>query len=328
MVQLCIFMSRSLPSTNLFGKHTQVVVTGGTGFVGRHVVSLLRERGVNHIRIPDHATCDLREYRACRSLVEDADYVIHLAGNVGGIGYNEANPATLFDDNVLMGVHMLRASRDAKVKKFIGIGTVCAYPKFTPVPFREEDVWNGYPEETNAAYGLAKKMLLVQSQAYRKQYGMNCIYLLPANIYGPGDEFDPSSSHVIPALIRSMNEAKQHNKPSVTVWGTGRATREFLFVKDAAQAIVRAAERYDGGEPVNIGSGVEMSIRELADAVAHAVGYTGIIRFDARRPDGQPRRRLDIQKAKHLFGFEAHTSFADGLKETVSWYRRHRKDKI
>lgn len=316
-----------MPRTHIlsrsYWKHAHVVVTGGDGFVGRHVVSLLQEKGVKEILIPNHASYDLREYTQCLSVVRGADCVIHLAGNVGGIGYNEANPATLFDDNVLMGINILRASHDAHVKKFVGIGTVCAYPKFTPVPFREEDLWNGYPEETNAPYGLAKKMLLVQSQAYRKQYGMNCIYLLPANIYGPGDSFDPHSSHVIPALIRSMDEAKHHHAPSMSVWGTGRATREFLFVKDAARAIVLAAERYNGSEPINIGSGVEMSIRELVDAVAHVVGYKGSILFDATRPDGQPRRKLDTQKAKILFGFEATTPFEIGLKETVQWYRKH-----
>ena len=301
-----------------------VVVTGGNGFVGRHVVSLLRKKGVGKLTIPDHTRCDLREYTQCLHAIGGADYVIHLAGNVGGIGYNEANSATLFDDNVLMGVNILRASRDAKVKKFIGIGTVCAYPKFTPVPFREEDLWNGYPEETNAAYGLAKKMLLVQSQAYRKQYGMNCIYLLPANIYGPGDSFDVSSSHVIPALIRQMEEAKRKKKEMVHVWGTGRATREFLYVEDAARAIVLASERYNGGEPVNIGSGYEVSIRELADAIASTVGFTGAIHFNPKKPDGQPRRKLDTQKASALFGFTAVTPFQKGLKETVLWYRKNR----
>lgn len=307
-----------------YWKNTRVVVTGGAGFVGRHLVSQLVNRGAREIIIPDHATCDLREYSQCLTLVKDADIVIHLAGNVGGIGYNEANPATLFDDNVLMGVHMLRASYAANVKKFVGIGTVCAYPKFTPVPFREEDLWNGYPEETNAAYGLAKKMLLVQSQAYRKQYGMNCIYLLPANIYGPGDSFDSSSSHVIPALIREMDEARRKKKRSVYVWGTGRATREFLYVEDAARAIVLASERYNGGEPVNIGSGYEVSIRELVDAIASTVGFTGEIHFNPKKPDGQPRRKLDIQKANTLFGFVAATPFQKGLKETVLWYRKNR----
>lgn len=317
-------MIKTHESSTVFWKHKRVVVTGGTGFVGNHVVSMLRMRRAKEIVIPDHATFDLREYSSCLSLVRKADIVIHLAGNVGGIGYNEANPATLFDDNVLMGVYMLRASHEAKVKKFIGIGTVCAYPKFTPVPFREEDLWSGYPEETNAAYGLAKKMLLVQSQAYRKQYGMNCIYLLPANIYGPGDSFDPSSSHVIPALIREMDEAKRKKKTAVHVWGTGRATREFLYVEDAARAIVLASEQYNGEEPVNIGSGNEVSIRELADAIASVVGFTGEIHFNPKKPDGQPRRRLDTEKANALFGFVAMMPFQKGLKETVRWYRAHR----
>lgn len=317
-------MSNTQSGTKSFWNHQRVVVTGGMGFVGRHVVSRLRKCGAAEIVIPDHKTVDLREYAHCRSLVEHADLVIHLAGNVGGIGYNEANPATLFDDNVLMGLYMLRASYEAKVKKFVGIGTVCAYPKFTPVPFREEDLWSGYPEETNAPYGLAKKMLLVQSQAYRKQYGMNCIYLLPANIYGPGDTFDPSSSHVIPALIRQMDEAKRKGKSVVHVWGTGRATREFLYVEDAARAIILASERYNGNEPVNIGSGDEVSIRELADSIALTIGYSGQIRFDPKKPDGQPRRKLDTTKAATLFGFTAETPFHKGLKETVRWYRSHR----
>lgn len=300
-----------------------VVVTGGAGFVGSHVVSLLQAKGVKEIIVPDHTRYDLRDYTQCCSAVRGADCVIHLAGNVGGIGYNEVHPAQLFDDNVLMGVNILRASHDAHVKKFVGVGTVCAYPKFTPVPFREEDLWSGYPEETNAAYGLAKKMLLVQSQAYRKQYGMNCIYLLPANIYGPGDSFDPTSSHVIPALIRQMDEAKRKRKGVVYVWGTGRATREFLYVEDAARAIILASERYNGNEPVNIGSGDEVSIRELADVIARMVGFTGRIYFDPKKPDGQPRRRLDIQKAQAFFGFQATTSLSQGLVKTIRWYTQN-----
>lgn len=304
-----------------YWKHKRVVVTGGSGFVGSHVVSWLRSATHATIISVRHDTYDLRDFSACEKICSDADIVLHLAGNVGGIGYNQSFPATLFDDNILMGVNMLRAARLAGVKKFVGIGTVCAYPNFTPVPFREEDLWNGYPEETNAAYGLAKKVLLVQSQAYRKQYGMNAIYLLPANIYGPGDSFDPHSSHVIPALIRSMVIAKQKRQRSVSVWGTGRATREFLYVEDAARAIVQATERYNGSEPVNIGSGYEISIRELAETIAEIIGYKGHIQFNIKKPDGQPRRRLDIQKAQKLFGFTATMSFHKGLEQTVAWYR-------
>lgn len=307
-----------------FWRKKRVVVTGGNGFVGAHMVASLRRLPLASVVAPTHDAYDLREYSACHEVCKNADIVIHLAGNVGGIGYNEANPATLFDDNILMGVNILRAARITNVGKFVGIGTVCAYPKFVPIPFREEDLWLGFPEETNAAYGLAKKMLLVQSQAYRKQFGMNAIYVLPANIYGPGDTFDPRSSHVIPALIRSIYLAKQQRHATVSVWGTGRATREFLFVDDAVRAILLATERYNGPEPVNIGSGFEISIRELAETIAEVIGYTGRLLFDSRKPDGQPRRRLDTTKAREYFGFTAKTPFRKGLEQTIDWYRKNR----
>jgi GDP-L-fucose synthase len=252
------------------------------------------------------------------------DVVIHLAARVGGIGANRAHPADFFYDNLMMGAQLMHESWRAGIDKFVAVGTVCAYPKHTPVPFRESDLWDGYPEETNAPYGLAKKMLLVQAQAYRAQYGFNAIYLLPVNLYGPGDNFDPADSHVIPALIRKIVEAKERNVPAVDVWGTGRATREFLYVGDAARGIVSAAERYDGSEPVNIGSGMEISIRELAGLIARIVGYDGQLAFDSTKPDGQPRRCLDTSRAEEWFGFRAETEFASGLQHTVEWYLANR----
>jgi GDP-L-fucose synthase len=250
--------------------------------------------------------------------------VIHLAAQVGGIGFNQEHPAELFYNNAIMGIELMEAARKANVKKFVIAGTICAYPKFTPVPFREEELWNGYPEETNAPFGLAKRMLLVQAQAYRQQYGFNAIYLLPVNLYGPGDEFDPRSSHVIPALIRNMVEARDANKPTVQVWGTGKATREFCFVRDTAKAIVLATEHYDGAEPVNIGSGQEISIKDLAETIKKVVGYTGELAWDHSKPDGQPRRCLDVNRAKEGFGFTAETPFEQGLKETVEWFEKNR----
>lgn len=307
-----------------FWKDKRVVVTGGKGFVGSHVVSRLTKYCPKNIMVTDHALHDLRTYSDCRTVCTGADIIVHLAGNVGGIEHNRSYPATIFDDNILMGVYMHQAAHACKVAKFVSIGSVCAYPKCAPIPFREEDLWNGYPEETNAAYGLAKKALLVLSQAYRKQYGMNAIYLLPTNIYGPGDSFDPRSSHVIPALIRLFDRAKQKRSTSVSVWGTGRATRDFLYVEDAAEAIVLAAERYNDGKPINIGSGNEISIRELAETVAKKIGYTGKILFNASKPDGQPRRRLDTTRARELFGFTATTPFHTGIEQTISWYQLHR----
>lgn len=302
----------------------RVLVAGGGGFLGTHVVKVLKKRGVKeeNIIIPRAKDYDLREKEVAQKVVKGIDVVIHLAANVGGIGYNQENPGSLFYDNLVMGVHLMEEARLAGVKKFVGIGTVCAYPKFTPIPFMEEDLWNGYPEETNAPYGLAKKMLLVQAQAYRQQYNFNAIYLLPVNLYGPGDNFDPKSSHVIPALIRKFIEAKDAKKPEVVVWGTGKATREFLYVEDAAEAIVLAAEKYDKPDPINIGSSFEISIRELVTLIQNIVGYEGEIVWDTSKPDGQPRRKLDVKKAEKEFGFLSKTSFEEGLKKTIEWYKK------
>jgi GDP-L-fucose synthase len=301
----------------------RVVVTGGSGFLGRRVVARLGSRGCKSITVPRSREYDLRERSAVQRLYRDAkpDLVIHLAAVVGGIGANRAHPGRFFYDNVIMGIETLEQARVAAVAKYVGVGTICSYPKITPVPFHEDDLWNGYPEETNAPYGIAKKMLLVQSQAYRAEYGFNAIHLLPVNLYGPGDNFDPESSHVIPALIRKMTEAIASGAAEVTLWGDGTPTREFLYVDDAAEAIVLACERYDGAQPVNIGSGKEIRIAELAREVARAVGFTGAIRWDATKPNGQPRRSLDTARAHQEFGFRAHTPFADGLRDTVAWYR-------
>ena len=306
----------------------RVVVTGGAGFLGRHVVAQLQTAGCRHVIVPRSREVDLRREAAVHSLLarERPQVVIHLAAVVGGIGANRAMPGTLFHDNLLMGAHVVEASRQTGVEKLIAVGTVCSYPKYTPVPFREDDLWSGYPEETNAPYGLAKKMLLVQLDAYRCQYGFNGVNLLLVNLYGPGDTDDPTRSHVIPALIRKCAEAERRGDRVVDVWGTGAATREFLYVEDGARAIRLATERLDVSEPVNVGSGTEISIAELARTIADRVGFTGEIRFDPREPDGQPRRRLDVQRAKALFGFEAMVGFADGLDRTVAWYLQHRRD--
>ncbi|TSC77196.1 MAG: GDP-L-fucose synthase [Parcubacteria group bacterium Gr01-1014_31] len=309
-----------------FWKDKKILVTGASGFVGRHLVAALHERGVGEQRLslPRRDEHDLRRWDDCRAAVKGIGLVIHLAANVGGIGKNREQPGALFYDNLIMGTQLMEAARQENVGKFVAIGTVCAYPKFTPVPFREDDLWNGYPEETNAPYGLAKKMLLVQAQAYRQQYGFNAIYLLPVNLYGPGDNFDPQSSHVIPALIRKMVEAAEQKKPTVPIWGTGSASREFLYVKDAAEGILLAAERYNGADPVNLGSGREITIKELIGLIAREVGYDGQMVWDASKPDGQPRRCLDTSRAAREFGFTASTEFKDGLRETVAWYRAHR----
>lgn len=303
-----------------FWKNKRVVVTGGAGFLGSHLVELIESLGAKEVFVPRSKEYDLREKNVCAQVVKGADIVIHLAANVGGIGYNLEFPGTLFYDNLLMGVHLMEEARRAGVKKFVAIGTICAYPKYTPVPFKEEDLWNGYPEETNAPYGLAKKMMLVQSTAYRSQYDFNSIFLLPVNLYGPRDNFDPKSSHVIPALIKKFVEAKRAGADEVVVWGTGKPTREFLFVEDAARAIVLATEKYDSSEPVNIGASFEISIKDLAETIKEATGYKGKIVFDSSKPDGQPRRKLDVSRAKNEFGFESEVKFAEGLKKTVEWY--------
>jgi GDP-L-fucose synthase len=301
----------------------RVVVTGGSGFLGSRLVAKLRKFGPAEIFIPRRATCNLVEQANVSRLFEETrpDIVIHLAGHVGGIGANRRNAGSFFYDNLMMGVQLIEYARRFQVGKFVAIGTICSYPKFTPVPFKEEDLWNGYPEETNAPYGLAKKMLLVQSQAYRTQYGFNSIFLLPVNLYGPGDNFDPESSHVIPAVIRKCVEAVQDGKPSIELWGTGAATREFLHVDDAANGILLAAERYNGAEPVNLGAGMEISIRDLTNRIAEYCNFHGELIWDSTKPDGQPRRSLDTAKAEQLFGFKAKIPFNDGLRETIEWYK-------
>jgi GDP-L-fucose synthase len=300
----------------------RVVVTGGAGFLGRHIVAHLRAVGCREIFIPRRADYDLRHMANIQRLYAEArpHVVIHAAGHVGGIGANRAHPAEFFYDNLMMGVQLLHEAWRTGVEKFVAIGTVCAYPKFTPVPFREDDLWNGYPEETNAPYGLAKKMLLVQSQAYRQQYGFNSIFLLPVNLYGPGDNFDPESSHVIPALIRKCVEARARGDAEIVVWGDGSPTREFLYVEDAAEGIVLATERYDSSEPVNLGSAFEISIKDLVHTIAEATGFTGRVVWDTTKPNGQPRRKLDTLRAEQAFGFRSRTRFADGLRKTVEWY--------
>ena len=300
----------------------QVMVTGGGGFLGQAIVRRVEAGGADSIFVPRSRDYDLRTRDGIdRALAYGRpQLVIHAAAVVGGIGANRDNPGRFFYENAIMGVQMMEQSRLAGVEKFVTIGTVCAYPKFTPVPFREEGLWNGYPEETNAPYGLAKRMLLVQGQAYRQQYGFNAIYLLPVNLYGPGDNFDPASSHVIPALIRKCVDAVESGADHVDVWGTGRASREFLYVDDAAEGIVLAAERYDDPEPVNLGTGQEITIRELVELIARTTGFKGEIRWDPTKPDGQPRRALDTSRAREAFEFEASTSFEAGLRRTVAWY--------
>jgi len=306
-----------------FWANQSVIVTGGAGFVGRYVVDALKNRGARQVFVVRSADYDLRDEAAVRRLYADvpATMVIHLAAVVGGIGANRQHPGSFFYDNMMMGALLLEHARRANIAKFVAVGTICAYPKFTPVPFREEDLWSGYPEETNAPYGLAKKMMLVQSQAYRAEYGFNSIYLLPTNLYGPGDNFDPRTSHVIPAIIRKCFEAIQRGDKVIEIWGDGSPTREFLYVRDCAEGIVLAAERYNDSEPVNLGSGYEISIKELATLIAELTGFKGELRFDPSKPNGQPRRQLDVSRGEKWFGFRAKTHFREGLTELVQWYK-------
>jgi GDP-L-fucose synthase len=311
-----------------FWSDKKILITGGAGFFGSQVVRQLLEKGADreNILVPRSKEIDLRRWENCVRVVKNRDMVIHLAAKVGGIGYNQAYPADLFYDNAIMGIQLMEAARQENVGKYVVAGTICAYPKFTPVPFREENLWEGYPEETNAPYGLAKKMLLVQSQAYRAQYGFNSIYLLPVNLYGPGDNFNPESSHVIPALIKKFTEAKQNRDPFVEVWGTGAASREFLYVEDAARGLVLAAERYNKPDPVNLGSGMEITIRDLVVLINELTGYEGEIHWDTTKPDGQPKRCLDVSRAKREFGFEAAMPFREGLQRTIVWYDEYQSE--
>ena len=341
---------------NKFWQNKRVIITGGAGFLGSYITRKLIERGAGDILIPRIEQYDLSRYQDISLLLDDAMLpaaerpehllpvsapgykpfpdsnlpasgviILHLAARVGGIGANREHPAEFFYDNLVMGVELMHQAWQRGIGKFVALGTVCAYPKFTPVPFQEDDLWNGYPEETNAPYGLAKKMLLVQAQAYRQQYGFNAIYLLPVNLYGPGDNFNPASSHVIPALIRKCLEAVESGQEELVVWGDGSPTREFLYVDDAAEGILLAAERYDGDLPINLGSGREISIKELAELIAQLTGFQGKITWDTSKPNGQPRRALDTSRAEHLFGFRAQTSFVEGLQSTIDWYRQNRK---
>jgi GDP-L-fucose synthase len=309
-----------------FWSDKRVVVTGGAGFLGSVVVALLRARGCSKIVVPRSRDYDLVEMSAVKRLYDDAapDLVIHLAARVGGIGANQANAGKFFYDNLMMGTQLMEVGRQRGLRKFVALATICAYPKFTPVPFKEDDLWGGYPEETNAAYGLAKKMLLVQSQAYRQQYGFNSIVLFPVNLYGPGDNFDLNTAHVIPALIRKCYEAKHARGSTIVLWGDGSPSREFLYVEDAAEGIVRAAEAYNESLPVNLGTGEEITIRNLAAMIAAEIGFAGRIEWDTSKPNGQPRRCLDVSRAKQLFGFQAKHSLQDGLKKTIQWFHANR----
>ena len=303
-------------------KNKRITITGGKGFLGKHLIKAFRNHGHENIVVADLPDYNLIDLGDVRRLYEETkpDIVVHLAAKVGGIGFNRENPGSLFYDNIMMGVQLIHEGYLRKIDKFVALGTICAYPKFTPVPFREDDLWNGYPEETNAPYGLAKKMMLVQSQAYRQQYGFNSIFLLPVNLYGPGDSFDPSSSHVIPALIKKCVDARIRGEKEIIVWGSGKATREFFYVEDAAEAIVLATEKYNKSEPVNIGAGFEISIRDLVELIVELTGFQGRIAWDATQPDGQPRRMLDTTKALQEIGFRAATDFREGLRKTISCY--------
>jgi GDP-L-fucose synthase len=312
-----------MSAIDLAGK--KILVTGGAGFLGQEVVAQLVAQGANQaqISIPRSREYDLCQMPNCQKVVEGQDLIIHLAAHVGGIGLNQIKPAELFYDNLMMGTQLIHAAYQAKVAKFVCVGTICAYPKFTPVPFKEEDLWNGYPEETNAPYGVAKKALLVQLQAYRQQYGFNGIYVLPVNLYGPNDNFDPASSHVIPALIRKVYEAQQRGDKTLPVWGDGSPTREFIYAEDAARGIVAAAIGYDQPDPVNLGTNMEISIKDLIETICDLMGYQGELVWETDKPNGQPRRCLDTQKAEEYFGFKATTSLRDGLKATIDWYRQN-----
>lgn len=304
----------------------KILITGAHGFVGGHMVkNLIDKRGIprQNLFLPTIEELDFRKWEDCQKAVDEQEVVIHLAAKVGGIGYNRDVPGEMFYDNIIMGTHLMEAARQAGVEKFVAIGTICAYPKFTPIPFREEDLWMGYPEETNAPYGLAKKMLLVQAQAYRQQYGFHAIYLLPVNMYGPGDNFDPRSSHVIPALIKKVYDAKKEGRKDIEVWGTGKATREFFYVEDAAEGILLATERYDGSDPVNLGPGMEISIKDLIETICKLMNFEGEIRWDRSKPDGQPARCLDVSRAQREFAFRATTPFKEGLLRTIQWYERN-----
>jgi GDP-L-fucose synthase len=304
-------------------REKRITITGGKGFLGKHLIRKFRERGFSNLAVADLPEYNLVRPEDVKKLYEEnrPDIVVHLAARVGGIGFNQENPAPLFYDNLMMGVQLIHEGYLRRLEKFVAIGTICAYPKFTPVPFHEDDLWNGYPEETNAPYGLAKKMMLVQAQAYRQQYGFNAIFLLPVNLYGPGDNFDPRSSHVIPALIKKCVDAVRHGENEIVVWGTGAATREFFFVEDAAEAICLATEFYNSSDPVNIGPGFEISIRELVAIIVELTEFKGKVIWDQTKPDGQPRRMLDTSRALKEFGFRARTSFREGLIKTIGWYR-------
>lgn len=310
-----------------FWKDKRVTVTGGAGFLGSFILEKLAERGPKDVFVPRIEDYDLTDPEDIDRMLDDAnpDLIIHLAALAGGIGINRARPAEFFYKNLMMGVPLMHKAWERGVGKFVAIGTICAYPKFTPIPFKEENLWEGYPEETNAPYGLAKKMLLVQAQAYRDQYGFNAVYLLPVNLYGPRDNFNLETSHVIPALIRKCVEAKERGDDKIEAWGTGAPTREFLYAGDAAEGILLAAEKYNGSEPVNLGSGMEISIKDLIELIAELTGFEGEIVWDASKPDGQPRRALDVQRAKEFFGFEAQMSFEQGLKNTIEWYIANRE---
>jgi len=330
-------MSNPWTDSETLWKDKRVIVTGGAGFLGSVVTRKLVDRGAAEVIVPRSHEYDLRDLDAIRRLLADASrpsqlgtgrepvsVIIHLAAVVGGIGANRERPAEFFYDNLMMGVQLLHEAYKAGVKKFVAVGTVCAYPKFTPTPFHESDLWNGYPEETNAPYGLAKKMLLVQSEAYRQQYGYNSIFLLPVNLYGPGDNSDPRSSHVIPALIKKCVDAIESGDSEVVVWGDGSPTREFLYVEDAAEGVVLAAERYDRSDPVNLGSAFEISIRDLAQIIVEETGFTGKVVWDTSKPNGQPRRKLDTSRAEEGFGFHSQVDFRTGLRRTIAWYREQR----